>query len=78
MKELRQPVCPDTVIYTPDGDELNPAFVMNQSTPAPSTTETAPADLLVFGLDGTITSHAAVPYSATPAPNTWRWKHDKA
>lgn len=76
--DVRQPVCTDAVTYTPDGGELNPAFVINQSTPAPSPT-TAPADLLVFELDGTITPRVAVPYSATLAPNTWSWhRKDKA
>lgn len=41
---VKQPKCSDVVVYTPDGSELNPAFVVNQSTPAPSPT-TAPADL---------------------------------
>jgi len=71
-KNVRQPVCADVVVYTPDGDELLPAFVVNQSVPPPSP-ETAPADLQVFTLEGTIEVHAAVAFSATPAPNTWSW-----
>jgi len=74
VKNVRQPVCGDTVVYTPDGNEIDPAFVNNQSTPPPSPT-TAPADILVFELDGTITPRVAVPFSATLAPNTWNWHH---
>jgi hypothetical protein len=78
MSNVKQPKCSDAVVYTPDGDELNPALVCLQSAPPPSPT-TAPADLLVFELDGTITPRTAVPFdgSATPAANTWQWKKDE-
>lgn len=74
---VKQPKCSDVVVYTPDGSELNPAFVVNQSTPAPSPT-TAPADLLTYDLSGDVTPRTSVPFddSATPAANTWRWKKD--
>ncbi len=75
MANVKQPKCADVVVYTPDGSEILPAFVVNQSDSPPSPV-TAPADLLVFTLDNTMEPHEGVPFSATPAPNTWSWKRD--
>jgi|HubBroStandDraft_1064217.scaffolds.fasta_scaffold344483_2 hypothetical protein len=73
---VKQPKCGETVVYT-DGSAIYPALVNNQSDPAPSPV-TAPADLLSFDSGGGVTPRTAVPFddSATPAPNTWRWKKD--
>lgn len=76
MSNVKQPKCGQVVIYTPDGDERDPAFVVNQTDAPPSPT-TAPADLLVQELDGTVTPRTAVAFSATPAANTWSWRSDE-
>lgn len=68
----RQPEVADVVVYTPDGDELLPALVLGPATR--NAVGTGPANLLAFDSDGEAEPHLGVPFSSTPAPNTWRWR----